>query len=261
MIMTDPTSMAKPKNSQFFTFNRLANPKFFFQLTTKLQPWINIFALLLTVTGVIWGLFISPADWQQGDSVRIMYIHVPMAMLASTGYILLAFCGFSSLVWKHPLADLAAKEIGPVGVIVTALCLITGSIWGKPMWGTWWVWDARLTSVLILFFLYIGHIALCHAFDDPQKGYKAAAILALVGVFDLPIIKFSVQWWNTLHQPNTFSITHASSITLSIAAPLICCFLGFSLGFIGIICIRIRTAILEHQIHRVLINSCSLSKE
>ncbi len=259
--MTDSMFLSKPKKIRFFIINQLANPKNFFQFTAKLQPWINFFALLWIVIGLIWGLFISPADWQQGDSVRIMYIHVPMALLASTGYILLAFCGFSSLIWKHPLADLAAKEIGPVGATVTALCLITGSIWGKPMWGTWWVWDARLTSVLILFFLYMGHIALCHAFDEPQKGYKAAAMLALIGVFDLPIIKFSVQWWNTLHQPNTFSLTHASSITLSIAAPLICCFIGFSLGFIGLICIKIRTAILEQQIHRFLINAPTLSKE
>ncbi len=259
--MTDSRSLSKPRSNRFFSINRLANPKFFFQFTTKLQPWINGFALFFIVIGIIWGLFISPADWQQGDSVRIMYIHVPMAMLASAGYILLAFCGFSSLVWKHPLADLAAKEIGPVGAIVTALCLITGSIWGKPMWGTWWVWDARLTSVLILFFLYLGHITLCHAFDEPQKGYKAASILALAGVFDLPIIKFSVQWWNTLHQPNTFSLTHASSITLSIATPLIFCSLGFSFGFIGILFTRIRTAILENQIHRLLINSQSLSMQ
>lgn len=259
--MTKPLSSPQPNPSQFFSFNRLANPKFFFQLTTKLQPWINSIAILFIVIGVLWGLFISPADWQQGDSVRIMYIHVPMAILASMGYILLALCGFSSLVWKHPLADLAAKEIGPIGAIITALCLITGSIWGKPMWGTWWVWDARLTSVLILFFLYLGHIALLHAFDEVQKGYKAAAILALIGVFDLPIIKFSVNWWNTLHQPNTFSFTRAASISLSMEWPLLFCFFGFSLGFLAIIFIRIRTAIIERQIHYLLITSSYPGKE
>lgn len=241
------------KRFQSFSLSRLANPGFFLKFTTRIQPWINSAAMLCITIGIIGGLFLSPADWQQGDTVRIMYIHVPMAILASAGYILLACCSFSSLVWKHPLADLAAKEISPVGAIITALCLITGSIWGKPTWGTWWVWDARLTSVLILLFLYLGHITLLHAFDEPQKGYKAAAVLSLIGIFDLPIIKFSVQWWNTLHQPDTFSLIHASSITLSIAWPLIACLAGFSLGFLALLFIRIRAAIMERQIQSILI--------
>ncbi len=166
-------------------------------------PWLALAALLLTATGLVWGLFFAPADWQQGDAVRIIYVHVPAAWLASAGYLALALCSAASLVWRHPLADLAAAEIGPVGAGFTALCLATGSLWGKPMWGAWWVWDARLTSVLVLFFLYLGHVALVRAFDDPQRGYRAGAILALVGVVNLPIIKFSVDWWNTLHQPAT----------------------------------------------------------
>ena len=129
-------------------------------------------APLLTAVGLVWGLFFAPADWQQGDAVRIMYVHVPAAWLASAGYFALALCSVLSLVWRHPLADLAAVEIGPVGAGFTALCLLTGSIWGKPMWGAWWVWDARLTSVLVLFFLYLGHIALVRAFDDPERGYR-----------------------------------------------------------------------------------------
>ncbi|CAP57381.1 putative heme exporter protein C [Gluconacetobacter diazotrophicus PA1 5] len=186
-------------------FHRYANPGRFLRLGARLQPWLTWPALALSITGIVWGLFFSPADWQQGDSVRIMYVHVPAAWLASSGYMALAVCSLLSLVWRHPLADLAAVEIGPVGAAITAVCLATGSLWGKPMWGTWWVWDARLTSVLVLFFLYLGHIALIRAFDEPQRGYRAAAILGLAGAVDLPIIKFSVQWWNTLHQPDSIS--------------------------------------------------------
>ena len=136
------------------SLHRFANPGRFLRLARALQPWLTIPAILILGGGLLWGLLLSPADWQQGDSVRIMYVHVPAAWLASAGYASLALCGFASLVWRHPLADLAAVEIGPVGASFTALCLATGSLWGKPMWGTWWVWDARLTSVLVLFFLY-----------------------------------------------------------------------------------------------------------
>ena len=151
------------------------------RLSGAVLPYLSVTAIVLTAVGLVWGLFFAPADWQQGDSARIMYVHVPAAWLASAGYFGLAVCSVLSLVWRHPLADLAAVEIGPVGAAFAALCLASGSIWGKPMWGAWWVWDARLTSVLVLFFLYIGHIALVRAFDDPTKGYRAGAILALVG--------------------------------------------------------------------------------
>ncbi|MDI2089833.1 heme ABC transporter permease [Commensalibacter oyaizuii] len=250
MILSIPS-----KKSFRFIVNRLANPGVFLRFTTKAQPWVTTSALIISLIGIIGGLFFAPADWQQGDSVRIMYLHVPMAILASGGYFALAICALLSLIWRHPLADLAAAEISPIGATITALCLITGSLWGKPMWGTWWVWDARLTSVLVLFFLYLGHITLLHAFDDQQKGYKAAAILALVGVFDLPIIKFSVNWWNTLHQPSTFSFTHASSITLSMMWPLFFCIIGFALGFVALVFYRLRAAIIEHQIRHLLISS------
>jgi heme exporter protein C len=144
---------------------------------------------MLTCGGLFWGVFLSPADYQQGDAVRIMYIHVPFAWLATAGYASLALASFMSIVWRHPLADMAAAEIGPVGAAATALCLATGSLWGKPMWGAWWVWDARLTSVLVLFFLYCGHIMLIRAFDDMERGARAGAILAMVGVVNLPIIR------------------------------------------------------------------------
>jgi heme exporter protein C len=189
--------------------HRFANPGRFLRLAAVVQPWVTVAAVLLLAVGLYWGLFVAPADWQQGDAVRIMYVHVPAAWLASLGYLSLALCSAASIIWRHPLADLAAVEIGPVGAGFTAVCLATGSLWGKPMWGAWWVWDARLTSVLVLFFLYLGHIALVRAFDDPQRGYRAGAILALVGVVNLPIIKFSVDWWNTLHQPATITLTGA----------------------------------------------------
>lgn len=233
-------------------FHRYANPGRFLKLGARLQPWLTWPALLLTFVGLGWGLFFSPADWQQGDSVRIMYVHVPAAMLASAGYAGLAVCAVLSLVWRHPLADLAAVEIGPVGACITALCLATGSLWGKPMWGTWWVWDARLTSVLVLFFLYLGHIALIRAFDDPQRGYKAAAILALAGAVDLPIIKFSVQWWNTLHQPDSITLTGAPTMSSSMLWPLALSTLGFSLGFAAIVLARTRAAVMESRIRSLL---------
>jgi len=231
--------------------HRFANPGRFLRLASAVQPWLTALALLTTACGLVWGLFFSPADWQQGDAVRIMYVHVPAAWLASAGYMALAVCSVLSLVWRHPLADLAAGEISPVGAAVTAVCLISGSLWGKPMWGTWWVWDARLTSVLVLFFLYLGHVSLLHAFDDPQRGARAAAILALVGAVDLPIIKFSVQWWNTLHQPDSITLTGAPTMSFSMLWPLLISALGFSLGFAAIVIARLRAAILEQRL-RVL---------
>jgi heme exporter protein C len=168
------------------------------------------------------------------------------------GYLLLAICSAASIIWRHPLADLAAVEIGPVGAGFTAVCLATGSLWGKPMWGAWWVWDARLTSVLVLFFLYLGHIALIRAFDDPQRGYRAGAILALVGVVNLPIIKFSVDWWNTLHQPASITLTGAPTMALTMLWPLLICALGFTLAFFAIVTARLRAAVMERRIRGLL---------
>jgi heme exporter protein C len=180
-----------------------------------------------------------------------MYVHVPFAWLASAGYLGLAACSLASIVWKHPLADLAAVEIGPVGAAFTAMCLATGSIWGKPMWGAWWVWDARLTSVLVLFFLYLGHIALVRAFDDPQRGYRAGAILALVGTVNLPIIKFSVDWWNTLHQPASITLS-GSTIAPSMLWPLLVAAVGWTLAFSALVVARLRAAVMERRIAGLL---------
>jgi heme exporter protein C len=186
-----------------------------------------------------------------------MYVHVPAAWLASAGYLGLALCSVLSLVWRHPLADLAAVEIGPVGAGFTALCLLTGSIWGKPMWGAWWVWDARLTSVLILFFLYLGHVALVRAFDDPVRGYRSGAILALVGVVNLPVIKFSVDWWNTLHQPATISFTGAPTMYVGMLWPLLFTAIGYTLVFAAIVVARTRAAVMERRIRSLLMARAS----
>ena len=247
-VVAPPPSGRNPGRS----LHRFANPGRFLRLSGAVLPWLAISGAGLTVTGLLWGLFFSPADWQQGDAVRIMYVHVPAAWLASAGYFSLALCSVLSLVWRHPLADLAAVEIGPVGAAFTALCLLTGSIWGKPMWGAWWVWDARLTSVLVLFFLYLGHIALVRAFDDPVRGYRSGAILALIGAVNLPIIKFSVDWWNTLHQPATISFTGAPTMYVGMLLPLLFAAIGYTLVFATIVLARTRAAVMERRIRALL---------
>ena len=231
--------------------HRFANPGRFLRLAAKVQPWLTVSAILVLAIGLPWGLFFSPPDWQQQDAVRIMYIHVPAAWLASLGYAGIALASLAGYVWRHPLADLAAVEIGPVGAVFTAICLISGSLWGKPMWGTWWEWDARLTSVLVLFFLYIGHIALTRAFDDPERGYAAGRILALIGAVNLPIIKYSVDWWNTLHQPASITLM-GSSMASPILDPLLVCALGFNLAFAAIVLARVRAAVMEQRIRAQL---------
>jgi heme exporter protein C len=248
----DTAPIAAPRPATGRNLHRFANPGQFLRLSGAVLPWLVTLALGLTVVGLGAGLFLAPADWQQGDAVRIMYVHVPSAWLASGGYMGLAVCSVLSLVWRHPLADLAAVEIGPVGAGFTALCLATGSIWGKPMWGAWWVWDARLTSVLVLFFLYLGHIALVRAFDEPERGYRAGAILALIGVVNLPIIKFSVDWWNTLHQPASIGLTGSPTMHISMLWPLFVSSLGYSCIFAAIVLARLRSAVMERRIRALL---------
>ena len=235
------------------SLHRFANPGRFLRLSGAVLPWLTAAAIGLTLTGLGMGLFVAPADWQQGDAVRIMYVHVPAAWLASAGYFSLALCSLFSLVWRHPLADLAAVEIGPVGAGFTALCLATGSLWGKPMWGAWWVWDARLTSVLVLLVWYLGHVVLVRAFDDPVRGYRSGAILALVGVVNLPVIKFSVDWWNTLHQPASIGLTRAPSMAPDLLWPLLISALGFTLTFAAIVTARLRAAVMERRIRGLML--------
>ena len=202
-------------------FDYFANPSRFMRIANQLLLPLVILSLTTGVIGLYFGLFVAPADYQQGDTVRIIYIHVPSAWLALFGYVGLGLCGLFYVVWRHPLADIAGRAIAPVGAVFALLTLITGALWGKPMWGAWWVWDARLTSMLILFFFYLGFIALANGFDRAERGSRPAALLALVGMINVPIVKFSVDWWNTLHQPQSIRILEGtSSIHSSMLLPL-----------------------------------------
>ncbi len=220
--------------------HRFANPTRFLRLADVIQPWAAGLTLVLMVSGLYFALIGSPSDYQQGETVRIMYIHVPSAWMALFCYTALAVASGVALIWKHPLADLAARATAPIGAGFTFLALVTGSLWGKPMWGTWWVWDARLTSVLILFFLYLGYMALQDAFDDAERGAKASAVLALVGFINVPIIKFSVDWWNTLHQPASVLKMSVPAIHSSMLVPLLLMALAFKGYYIWLLLIRIR---------------------
>ncbi|HEY7990260.1 MAG TPA: heme ABC transporter permease [Stellaceae bacterium] len=227
---------------------RFANPARFMRLSAAILPYCAGATAALLAVGVILALFVAPPDYQQGEAVRIMYVHVPAAYMASLVYAVVALGSAVALIWRHPLADIAAQEAAPLGAGFTLICLVSGSLWGEPMWGTWWVWDARLTSVLVLFFLYLGYIALVHAFDDPTRGAKAGAILALVGVVNLPIIKFSVDWWNTLHQPASIFRLGGPTIAASMLWPLFIMALGFTLFFVTLLLVRMRSRLLAARI-------------
>ncbi len=227
---------------------RLANPHRFSRLSATLLPWLGWLAAGLIAAGLYLGFFASPPDYQQGETVRIMFIHVPAAWMALFVYTGMAAASAMALIWRHPLADIAARGSAPIGACFTFIALATGSLWGKPMWGAWWVWDARLTSVLVLFFLYLGYMALADAFDDPRKGSRAAAILALVGFVNVPIIKFSVDWWNTLHQPASVVKLGGPSIHVSMLAPLLVMGLGFTAFYITVLLLRMRAAIVDAKL-------------
>ena len=228
--------------------HRFANPARFQRLTKRLLPWFSAATVLTLAVGLYLALFVAPADYQQGESVRIMYVHVPSAWMAMFVYSAIAVASAVSLIWKHPLADLFAKAASPLGAAFTLLALVTGSLWGKPMWGPWWVWDARLTSVLILFFLYLGHIGLMNAFDEPGRGARSAAILALVGAVNVPIIKFSVDWWNTLHQPASVIKLSGPTIHASMLWPLLLVAVGFTLYFFTLAMVRMRSELVAARI-------------
>ncbi len=229
-------------------FHKYANPTRFLRIADVIQPWAAVATLLFFASGLYFALFASPGDYQQGETVRIMYVHVPAAWMAMFCYTAMAVAAAVGLIWKHPVADMAARSTAPIGACFTFLALFTGSLWGKPMWGTWWVWDARLTSVLILFFLYLGYMALANAFDDPARGSKASAILALVGVVNVPIIKFSVDWWNTLHQPASVIKMGGPAIHSSMLVPLILMALAFKAYYLWVLLIRIRGEINQGKI-------------
>ncbi len=216
-------------------------------------------AILLGL-GAYLGLVVAPADYQQGETVRIMFVHVPAAWMAMFCYGVMALSSAAGLIWKHPLAHLCAKASAPIGAVFTLIALITGSLWGKPMWGAWWVWDARLTSVLIMFFLYLGYIALWYAIDEPVRAAKAAAIIALAGAVNIPVIKFSVDWWNTLHQPASVVRLDGPSIHGSILLPLLLMGAGFTLLYIWLLLIRMRSEILERRVRTLRINRTHASR-
>ncbi|MEO1249231.1 MAG: heme ABC transporter permease [Pseudomonadota bacterium] len=218
--------------------HRFANPARFGRLARSLLPWLWVATAGLFTIGLYLALIASPVDYQQGDTVRIMYVHVPAAWLALFAYSSMAGANIVGFIWRHPLAFLAAKAIAPLGAGFTFICLASGSLWGKPMWGAFWVWDARLTSMLVLLFLYIGYMVLVSAFDDAQRGLKAAGILSVVGLVNLPIIKFSVDWWNTLHQPASVSRLGAPAMPAEMLTPLMVMAGAFFCLFAALVLVR-----------------------
>jgi len=228
-------------------FHKLGSPKWFYQISSRWLPWLAVAAVLLISTGLVWGLAFAPADYQQGNSFRIIYIHVPAAMLAQSCYIMLAVAGVVGLVWKMKLADVALQCAAPIGAWMTFIALLTGAIWGKPTWGTWWVWDARLTSMLILLFLYFGIIALGQSISNRDSSAKACAVLAIVGVINIPIIKYSVEWWNSLHQVATFKLTERPAMPAEMWMPLLVMVLGFYCFFACVLMVRMRLEVLKRE--------------
>lgn len=229
--------------------HKYASPKTFYPLAGRLIPWFAAATALLLIAGLYQGLFVAPPDYQQGESVRIMFIHVPAAWMSMFVYVVMAVAGAIGLVWNVKLAEVFARSCAPIGASFTLLALATGSLWGKPMWGTWWAWDARITSELILLFLYLGFMALQASIDDPKRAARAAAILALVGVVNIPIIHFSVEWWNTLHQPASVTRLGRPTIHLSLLIPLLLMAVAFKTYFITVVLLRMRNEILERERH------------
>lgn len=230
----------------------LANPARFQRFSRRILPSVAVLATLCLAAGLYLGLVQAPVDYQQGNTVRIMFVHVPAAWIAMAAYAALAACGASLLIWRHPLADIAQRAIAPLGAGLTFICLVTGSLWGKPTWGAWWVWDARLTSMLVLLFLFIGHIALANAFDDRDRGGRAAAILAIAGVINLPIIKFSVDWWYTLHQPASVLRLGGPTIHSSLLVPLLVMAVGYLLYFVAVLLVRIEAGLMARRLEAQL---------
>src|SRR6187200_2725945 len=230
----------------------LANPTRFLQLAHRVLPWL--FEITAAVFAI--GLYLAyaaPDDYQQGATVKIMFIHVPAAWLGIFGWVLMSAAALGTLVWRHPLADVAAKAAAPIGAAFTLMCLVTGSLWGRPMWGTYWVWDARLSSVLVLFLMYLGVIALWRTMDDPTRAARAAAVFTLVGAINIPIIKFSVDWWNTLHQGASVLRLGGSAIHPTILVPLIVMLVAFTLLFLTLHLAAMRNEIMRRRVRTLLI--------
>jgi heme exporter protein C len=233
--------------------SRFANPARFMRLSGAVLPFLAGSTIIVLAVGLYLALAVAPPDYQQGESVRIMFVHVPAAWMALLVYLVMAVASLVALVWRHPLAEIAARAAAPLGAAFTLVCLVTGSLWGRPMWGTWWAWDARMTSVLVLFFLYLGYIALVNAFDDMSRGARAGSVLALVGIVNLPIIKFSVDWWNTLHQAESVFRAGGPTIDSSMLWPLLVMAVGYLLLFKTLLLVRMRTALNERKARALLL--------
>jgi heme exporter protein C len=225
----------------------LANPTRFLRLLERVLPWLVAATALAFAVGLVQAMN-APDDYQQGATVKIMFLHVPSAWLGMLGWTLMSAAALGTLVWRHPLADVAGKAAAPIGAAFTFICLVTGSLWGRPTWGTYWVWDARLTSMLVLLLLYLGVIALYWTAEDPNRGSRAAAVLILVGALNLPIIKFSVDWWNTLHQPASILRMGGSAIDPSILIPLLVMAFAFTLLFFTLHLATMRNEILRRRL-------------
>jgi heme exporter protein C len=234
----------------------LANPSRFLALVDRLLPWLVSATCLAFALGLL-GVYFAPDDYQQGATVKIMFIHVPAAWLGLFAWALMSVAALGTLVWRHPLADVAAKAAAPLGAAFTLMCLITGSLWGRPMWGTYWVWDARLTSELVLFLMYLGLIALWHAIDEPTRAARVVAVLTLVGAINIPIIKFSVDWWNTLHQPASVLRIGGSTIHPTILTPLIVMLVAFTLLFVTLHLAAMRNEIMRRRVRSLLMLQAS----
>jgi heme exporter protein C len=230
---------------------QLANPSRFLAISGRALPWLSAATVLVFAIGVI-QIYLAPDDYQQGATVKIMFIHVPAAWLGIFGWLLMSTAALGTLVWRHPLADVAGKAAAPIGSAFTLMCLVTGSLWGRPMWGTYWVWDARLTSVLVLFLMYLGVIALWRTIEDPTQAARAAAVLTLVGAINVPIIKFSVDWWNTLHQPASVLRFGGSTIHPAILVPLIVMAIAFTLLFLTLHLAAMRNEIMRRRVRSMM---------
>jgi len=245
-------TLCRVKARQMFT---LANPHRFLTYSGPLVPWTAGLAAVLLTVGVVWGLVFAPPDYQMGDTVRIMFVHVPSAWMAMAVYTFMASASLASFIWRHSLADIAARAAAPLGLGFNFLALVTGALWGQPMWGTFWVWDARLTSFLVLFFFYIGYIAVWEAIEDPHKAGRAASVLAIIGFINVPIVKFSVDWWYTLHQSASLIKMSAPSIHWTILTPLLIMVVAYTVLFVALVLMRMRTEIFIRQINRLQISA------
>ena len=226
-------------------FIEMGSPPLFYRWSSKIIPWLGILAIIFLSVGLFWGLIFAPTDYKQGDVYRILYVHVPSAILGQSIFMFMAACGLINVVWRAKISGMMLKSAAPIGMSFTLIALVTGSVWGKPTWGTWWVWDARLTSTLILLFIYAALIGLYSSIDDKTRADRAVSILSIVGLAIIPVIKKSVDWWQTLHQPSTFTLTSSPSMSPDMYQPLLLCVIGFYLIFAFTLTLNLRNEVID----------------